>query len=214
MFFIGRCRVGYSYSALFYVKGRIFGPSMRKKKIIIAVTGASGSIYAKLLLDNLMKLADQIEKVGVVMSDNAKEVWRYELGNEAYDDYAVDFYQKMDFNAPFASGSAKYDTMIIIPCSMGTLGRIAQGISNDLISRAADVVLKERRKLIAVVRDTPFSLIHLNNMKTVTEAGGIICPANPSFYNLPETIEEVAQTVVSRVIDLAGLEQDTYRWNE
>jgi len=187
---------------------------MRKKKIIIAVTGASGSIYAKLLLDNLMKLADQIERVGVVMSDNAKEVWRYELGNEAYDNYAVDFYQKMDFNAPFASGSAKYDTMIIIPCSMGTLGRIAQGISNDLISRAADVVLKERRKLIAVVRDTPFSLIHLNNMKTVTEAGGIICPANPSFYNLPQTIEEVAQTVVSRVIDLAGLEQDTYRWNE
>ena len=187
---------------------------MRKKKIIIAITGASGSIYAKLLLDNLMKLADQIEKVGVVMSDNAKEVWRYELGNEFYDDYAVDFYQKMDFNAPFASGSAKYDTMIIIPCSMGTLGRIAQGISNDLISRAADVVLKERRKLIAVVRDTPFSLIHLNNMKTVTEAGGIICPANPSFYNLPQTIEEVAQTVVSRVIDLAGLEQDTYRWNE
>ena len=214
MFFIGRCRVGYLYSALFYAKDRIFRPSMRKKKIIIAVTGASGSIYAKLLLDNLMKLADQIERVGVVMSDNAKEVWRYELGNEAYDNYAVDFYQKMDFNAPFASGSAKYDTMIIIPCSMGTLGRIAQGISNDLISRAADVVLKERRKLIAVVRDTPFSLIHLNNMKTVTEAGGIICPANPSFYNLPQTIEEVAQTVVSRVIDLAGLEQDTYRWNE
>jgi 4-hydroxy-3-polyprenylbenzoate decarboxylase len=187
---------------------------MRKKKIIIAVTGASGSIYAKLLLDNLKTLSDQIEKIGVVMSDNAKEVWRYELGNETFDDYPVDFYQKMDFNAPFASGSAKYDTMIIIPCSMGTLGRIAQGISNDLISRAADVILKERRKLIAVVRDTPFSLIHLNNMKTVTEAGGIICPANPSFYNLPKTIEEVAQTVVSRVIDLAGLEQDSFRWNE
>jgi 4-hydroxy-3-polyprenylbenzoate decarboxylase len=187
---------------------------MRKKKIIIAITGASGSIYAKLLLDNLKSLSDQIEKVGVVMSDNAKEVWRFELGNEEYDKYPVDFYHKMDFNAPFASGSAKYDTMIIVPCSMGTLGRIAQGISNDLISRAADVILKERRKLIAVVRDTPFSLIHLNNMKTVTEAGGIICPANPSFYNLPKTIEEVAQTVVSRVVDLAGLEQDTFRWND
>ena len=187
---------------------------MGKKKIIIAITGASGSIYAKLLLDNLQLLNDQIEKVGVVMSDNAKEVWRFELGNEDYNNYTFDFYQKMDFNAPFASGSAKYDTMIIIPCSMGTLGRIAHGISNDLISRAADVVLKERRKLIAVVRDTPFSLIHLNNMKAVTEAGGIICPANPSFYNLPKTIADVAQTVVSRVIDLAGLTQESYRWNE
>ena len=187
---------------------------MKKKKIIVAITGASGSIYAKVLFDNLLKLSDQIEKVGVVMSDNAKEVWQFELGNTDYDNYSFDFYQKMDFNAPFASGSAKFDTMIIIPCSMGTLGRIAHGISNDLISRAADVVLKERRKLIAVVRDTPFSLIHINNMKIVTEAGGIICPANPSFYSIPKSLEDVAQTVVSRVVDLAGLEQDTYRWQE
>jgi 4-hydroxy-3-polyprenylbenzoate decarboxylase len=187
---------------------------MRKKKIIVAITGASGAVYAKLLFDNLQKLTDQIEQVGVVMSDNAKEVWEFELQNTAYRDYPFRFYSKMDFNAPFASGSAKYDTMIIVPCSMGTLGRIAQGISNDLISRAADVILKERRKLIAVVRDTPFSLIHINNMKTVTEAGGIICPAVPSFYSLPTTIEEVAQTVVNRVIDLAGLEQDSYRWND
>jgi len=187
---------------------------MKKKKVIVAITGASGSVYAKLLLDNLQQLSSQIEKVGVVMSDNAKEVWRFELGNSDYDQYPFDFYQKMDFNAPFASGSARFDTMVIIPCSMGTLGRIAQGISNDLISRAADVILKERRKLIAVVRDTPFSLIHINNMKTVTEAGGIICPANPSYYSLPKTIEEVAQTVVSRVIDLAGLEQESFRWNE
>ncbi|MNK63638.1 Phenolic acid decarboxylase subunit B [compost metagenome] len=187
---------------------------LKKKKIVVAITGASGSIYAKLLLDNLKALHQQIDKVGIVMSDNAKEVWRFELGNEAYNDYNFDFYSKMDFNAPFASGSAKYDTMIIAPCSMGALGRIAHGISNDLISRAADVILKERRKLIAVVRDTPFSLIHLNNMKTVTEAGGIICPATPSFYSLPKTIEEVAQTVVDRVIDLSGLEKDSYRWND
>jgi len=187
---------------------------MKKKKVIVAITGASGSIYAKLLLDNLLVLSDQVDKVGVVMSDNAKEVWRFELGNEAYDNYPFTFYHKMDFNAPFASGSAKFDTMIIIPCSMGTLGRIAHGISNDLISRAADVILKERRKLIAVVRDTPFSLIHINNMKAVTEAGGIICPASPSFYSLPKNIAEAAQTVVSRAIDLAGFEQDSYRWNE
>lgn len=187
---------------------------MKKKKVIVAITGASGSIYAKVLLDKLVELKDQIEAVGIVMSDNAKEVWQFELGNTKYEEYGFTFYNKNDFNAPFASGSAKYDTMIIIPCSMGTLGRIAHGISNDLISRAADVVLKERRKLISVVRDTPFSLIHINNMKAVTEAGGIICPANPSFYSLPKTIEEVAGTVVSRVLDLAGFEQKSYRWNE
>ncbi|MGM9478404.1 UbiX family flavin prenyltransferase [Pedobacter sp. GSP4] len=188
---------------------------MVKKKVVVAVTGASGSVYAKVLFDELVKLKDQIEQVGVVMSDNAKEVWEFELGNQNFKHFKdFQFYSKNDFNAPFASGSAKYDTMIIVPCSMGTLGRIAHGISNDLISRAADVVLKERRKLIAVVRDTPFSLIHINNMKIVTEAGGIICPANPSFYSLPTTIEEVAGTVVSRVLDLAGFEQKSYRWQE
>lgn len=185
-----------------------------RKKIIVAITGASGAVYAKVLLDNLVKLSDQIEKVGVVMSDNAKAVWQFELQNELYKSYPFEFYHKMDFNAPFASGSAKFDTMIIVPCSMGTLGRIAHGISNDLISRSADVILKERRKLISVVRDTPYSLIHINNMKTVTEAGGIICAASPSFYSLPKNIEEVATTVVSRVIDLAGLQQDAFRWNE
>lgn len=184
------------------------------KKIIVAITGASGAVYAKVLLDNLVKLSDQIEKVGVVMSDNAKAVWQFELGNTIYESYPFDFYNKMDFNAPFASGSAKFDTMIIVPCSMGTLGRIAHGISNDLISRSADVILKERRKLITVVRDTPYSLIHINNMKTVTEAGGIICAASPSFYSLPKSIEEVATTVISRVIDLTGLQQDAFRWNE
>ncbi|MFW0718619.1 UbiX family flavin prenyltransferase [Pedobacter sp. N23S346] len=188
---------------------------MIKKKVVVAVTGASGSIYAKVLFDKLIELQDQIKAVGVVMSDNAKEVWQFELGDQNYTNFNdFTFFGKNDFNAPFASGSAKYDTMIIVPCSMGTLGRIAHGISNDLISRAADVILKERRKLIAVVRDTPFSLIHINNMKTVTEAGGIICPANPSFYSLPKTIEEVAGTVISRVLDLAGFEQQSYRWQE
>ncbi len=116
--------------------------------------------------------------------------------------------------APFASGSARFDTMIICPCSMGTLGRIAGGISNDLTTRAADVVLKERRKLILVVRETPYNLIHINNMKLVTEAGGIICPATPSFYSKPSSFEQLAATVVDRVIDLCGLENTTYRWGE
>ena len=182
-------------------------------KVVVAITGASGSIYAKVLLDKLMLLKNQWHELGIVMSKNAQEVWKVELGNESYKDYEANYFEKTDFSAPFASGSAKYNVMIIAPCSMGTLGRIAAGISDDLITRAADVVLKERRKLIAMVRDTPYNLIHIKNMETVTLAGGIICPATPSFYSLPKTLEDVAATVVDRVIDLAGFNLDTYRWN-
>lgn len=183
-------------------------------KIAVAVTGASGSIYAKILLDKLLKLQDQIQEVALVMSDNAKSVWQLELGNRDFEKLPVKIYDKNDFNAPFASGSAKFNTVIICPCSMGTLARIASGISNDLTTRAADVVLKERRKLILVTRDTPLSLIHINNMKTVTEAGAIVCPASPSYYSLPKTIDELAATVVDRVIDLAGLDGKSYRWGQ
>jgi 4-hydroxy-3-polyprenylbenzoate decarboxylase len=183
-------------------------------KIVIAITGASGSVYAKSLLDNLLKYQDQLSEVAIVMSDNAKDVWKYELGNTVYDQYPFEFYQKMDFYAPFASGSARYNIMIVCPCSMGTMARIASGISNDLITRAADVILKERRKLILVTRDTPLSLIHINNMKTITEAGGIIAPASPSFYSKPSTFEALADTVTHRVLDLAGININSYRWNE
>lgn len=187
---------------------------MDKKKVVIAISGASGSVYSKVLLDKLRLLHSQIEATGIIMSDNARQVWKYELGDESYLDYPFTYYSKTDFMAPFASGSAKYDTMIICPCSMGTMGRIASGVSDDLTTRAADVILKERRKLILVARDTPFSLIHINNMKTITEAGGIICPASPSFYSRPQTIEEVAATVVDRVLDLAGFKHESYRWAE
>ena len=185
-----------------------------KHKIIVAVTGASGSIYAKVLFDKLILLKDQIETVGVIFSENAKDVWEYELGNKNFESLPFKIHNRDDFFAPFASGSAKFKTMIICPCSMGTMARIASGISNDLISRAADVILKERRKLIMIVRDTPYSLIHINNMKTVTEAGAIICPASPSFYSRPSNFEELAATVIDRVIDLADLDQTTYRWSE
>jgi 4-hydroxy-3-polyprenylbenzoate decarboxylase len=184
------------------------------KKIVIALGGSSGSIYAKVLFDRMQALKNQWSAVGVVMSDNAKFNWKHELGNENYASYPFDFYHKMDFSAPFASGSARYDTMIVCPCSMGLVGRIAQGISDDLTTRAADVILKERRRLILVPRDTPFSLIHLNNMRLITEAGGIICPAIPSFYSKPSSFEELAATVVDRVIDLAGFELDSFRWGE
>jgi flavin prenyltransferase len=181
-------------------------------KIAIAVTGASGSIYAKLLLSKLEQLQNQYESLALVMTENAKEVWKTELGDDSYQKLKVKTYSTNDFTAPFASGSGMYNTFIIIPCSMGTLGRIAAGVSNDLITRAADVVLKERRKLICVVRDTPYNLIHIRNMETVTLAGGIICPATPSFYSRPQTIEDAAATVVDRVLDLAGLTINTFRW--
>ena len=187
---------------------------MKKKKIIIGVTGASGAIYTKVLMDRLAHLKDQIEEVGLVFSDNAKTVWEYELGNKDFEKIPFKCYGKNDFMAPFASGSAQFETMIICPCSMGTLARIAHGISNDLITRAADVILKERRKLLLITRDTPLSLIHIENMRTISLAGGIVVPASPSFYSKPESFEQLAATVVDRALDLAGFENLTYRWSE
>ena len=180
--------------------------------IVVAITGASGSIYAQSLLDKLFLIKEQWINVGIVITDNAKLVWQTELGNESYKNYHAQCFSKNDFTAPFASGSGNYNVMIIAPCSMGTLARIAAGISGDLITRAADVVLKERRKLICVVRETPYNLINIRNMETITLAGGIICPATPSFYSKPTTIQEAVATVVDRVLDLAGLKNETYRW--
>ncbi len=185
------------------------------RKIVVGITGASGSIYAKVLLDRLHRIGqdDGVElTVGLVWSRNARTVWATELGSDHPPEYGFAEYGAMDFMAPFASGSARYDTMIIAPCSMGTMGRIAAGVSNDLMTRAADVVLKERRRLILVPRDTPLSLIHLRNMTTLTEAGAIIAPAMPSFYSVPADFEALAATVVDRVLDLAGLPVDTFRW--
>ncbi|HCL82353.1 MAG TPA: 3-octaprenyl-4-hydroxybenzoate carboxy-lyase [Chitinophagaceae bacterium] len=182
------------------------------RKIVVAITGASGSLYASLLIEKLSSIRSQWDTASIVMTGNARAVWETELNNRSYKDLPLEVYETNDFSAPFASGSARYDTMIIIPCSMGTLGRIATGISSDLITRAADVILKERRKLICVVRDTPYNLIHIRNMETITLAGGIICPASPSFYSKPATIEALASTVVDRVIDLAGFDLNSFRW--
>jgi 4-hydroxy-3-polyprenylbenzoate decarboxylase len=187
---------------------------MSDNKIVIAITGASGSIYPKLLIERLLTIKDQWKELSVVMSDNAKEVWRTELENEDYKNYPVKFFEKNDFYAPFASGSAKYNIMIVAPCSMGTLGRIASGVSDDVVTRAADVILKERRKLILLARETPYNLIHIQNMEKVTLAGGIICPATPSFYSRPKTFEELAATVTDRVLDIAGLNIESFRWGK
>jgi len=183
-------------------------------KIVIAVTGASGAIYARLVLDKLLAIKEQWTEAAIVMTANAREVWKMELGNESYHNYPFKFYTQEDFSAPFASGSGKYNIMVIVPCSMGTLGRVAMGISNDLITRSADVILKERRKLICVVREAPYNLVHIRNMETVTLAGGIICPATPSFYSKPTSLEEAVATVADRVLDLAGFDISTFRWGK
>jgi 4-hydroxy-3-polyprenylbenzoate decarboxylase len=180
-------------------------------KLVVAVGGASGSIYAKRLLDVVATL-DGME-VGLCFSRSGQQVWRHELGEPPrypWKTWALD-----DFSAPFASGSAGWQAMAVIPCSAGGLARIAHGISEDLIGRAADVMLKERRKLVLVLRETPLSLVHLENMSAVTRAGAVVLPASPSFYSRPRTAEALVDTVVSRVLDQLGLPNQLMpRWGE
>jgi len=183
-------------------------------KIILAVTGASGSVYALKLLGKLSALKMPPAEIAVVLSDTAKEIWKHETGQIYIPVPPARVFENNNFFAPFASGSSTYSTMIICPASLGTLGRIANGVSDDLISRAADVMLKERRKLILVPRETPYNLIHIKNMEVLTLAGAVICPATPSFYSKPQTIEDLVMTVVNRIISLAGYESDSYHWME
>jgi flavin prenyltransferase len=185
-----------------------------KHKIILGITGASGSIYAKTIIDKLTEHPEQIESCGVVFSEHARAVWDYELGITDFRDGGCKIYSDKDFFAPFASGSAGYTKMIVCPCTMGTLGKIANGITDSLITRAADVILKEKRTLILVTREMPLNLIHINNMKAVTEAGGIICPASPSFYSKPGTIDKLIATVVDKVLSLAGFSIESYEWGK
>ncbi|MDX9927858.1 MAG: UbiX family flavin prenyltransferase [Bacteroidales bacterium] len=208
---------------------------MKNRKIIVAITGASGAVYAVKLLERLRSLraadtlrvaqpkvkAEQsnllpetLQEVAVILTGNAEDIMLYETGAGYTPSGNEKLWSNKDFNAPFASGSSSYDTMIICPASMGMVGRIAHGVSDDLITRAADVMLKERRRLILVPRETPYSLIHINNMKLLTEAGAIICPATPSFYSRPQTIDDLVMTVIERVLTLAGFTIDAYRWNE
>ena len=181
-------------------------------KVIVAVTAASGSIYARLVLEQLIA-SSEVERIALILSDKASEVVAYE-GECLPKSEKV---ERMDNHAMFssvASGSAQWDAMVVVPSSMGTVGRVAAGISQTLIERAADVMLKERRRLIFVVRETPYSLIHLRNMTTLTEAGAIILPASPSFYSHPQSIDQVAMTVVERVVAHIGIDSPRYEWGE
>ena len=171
-------------------------------KILVAITGASGSLYAQRLLDNLDPRQHEIH---VVLSNYANQVLREELPEGLRLPPGVATHNLKSMNAPFASGSNPPDVMVVIPCSMGTLGRIAHGYSEDVLLRAADVVLKEKRKLILVPRETPLSLVHVKNFELLLLAGATIMPANPSYYTRPATVEQVVDTVVARVLDHMGV---------
>jgi 4-hydroxy-3-polyprenylbenzoate decarboxylase len=182
-------------------------------KLVVAVSGASGAPYAKRLLDFL---ADEGERHGVtadlVFTQTGKQVWRQEIGADPR--YPFRTWKNQDFTAPFASGSALYDGMVVVPCSAGALARIAYGLSVDLVGRAADVMLKERKKLLLVLRETPLSLVHARAITQVVEAGALVMPASPSFYSGPRTIEELVDTVVARILDRLGLPNELMkRWD-
>ena len=181
------------------------------RKIVVGITGASGAPYAKRLA-HVLRETPNVE-VAACLSKTAPEVWKLECGGDIREELGIPIFS--DFNAPFASGSAGWNAMAIVPCSMGTLARVAHGLSENLLTRAADVMLKERRTLVVVPRETPLSLIHLENMTTLARAGAVIVPAMPSFYKNPKTIGDIIDTVVARVLDHLGVKQTLVRpWGE
>lgn len=181
-------------------------------KIIVAITGASGSIYARQCLEVLAS-HPAVERVALILSDHAEDVMRAE-GVELPVSERIERFDNGDMWASVASGSARWDAMLVVPASMGTVARVASGISRTLIERAADVMLKERRRVVFVVRESPYSLIHMRNMTTLTEAGAIIMPASPSFYFNPSTIEELCLTISLRALDMIGVDTEYREWGE
>ena len=181
-------------------------------RIVVAITAASGAIYARQLLTALVE-SSEVERVALIYSTNARAVVAHE-GETMPQSAKIEEYDNNNLFAAPASGSARWDAMVVVPSSVGTIGRVASGVSQTLIERAADVMLKERRRLIFVVRETPYSLIHLRNMTTLTEAGAVILPATPSFYSLPQSIEALCQTVTERITAMLGIEGKRYEWGE
>src|SRR5438094_5907973 len=177
-------------------------------KLLLAASGASGSIYLQRLLD---QIAASSHEVHLVMSSHAKQVAKHELSALKIPK-SIKQHTENDLNVPYVSGSAKFDAMVVVPCSMATIGRIASGSSDSALLRTADVFLKERRKLIVVPRETPWNLIHARNVVTLLEAGAIVLPAIPSFYSRPRTIVDAVDTVVWRVLDQIGLPNPGAYW--
>lgn len=181
-------------------------------KVVVAITAASGAIYARQLLTALVA-SEQVERIALIYSANARAVAAHEKEKMPCS-AEIEVFENDNLFAPPASGSARWDAMVVVPSSVGTVGRIASGVSQTLIERAADVMLKERRRLILVVRETPYSLIHLRNMTSLTEAGAVILPATPSFYSHPQSIEALCQTVTERITAMLGIKSERYEWGE
>ena len=182
------------------------------KSVIVAVTSSSGAIYARQLLSLLAESAE-VERIALIYSTHAREVAEFE-GEQMPESAKITVYDNGNLFASPASGSAGWDAMAVVPSSVGTVGRIASGISQTLIERAADVMLKERRRLVFVVRETPLSLIHLRNMTALTEAGAVILPASPSFYSRPGDIESLCRSVTERTAALLGLDVPHFEWGK
>lgn len=174
------------------------------KKIVVGVTGASGAPYAKRLLDVLQARRDV--ELGVCLSSTAPEVWALECGGDVRESVRAPIWSGRDYKAPFASGSAGWSAMVVVPCSMSTAARIAHGTSDSLLTRAADVMLKERRTLIVVPRETPLSVIHLENLTALARAGALVLPAAPPFYSKPKTLDDAIDAIVARILDHLELE--------
>ena len=186
-----------------------------RKKIVVGITGASGAPYARRLTSVLKERAERVGdvEIAVCVSSTAPEVWALECGGDLREEVGLPVWGMRDYKAPFASGSAGWSAMVIVPCSMSTVARVAHGISDTLLTRAADVMLKERRTLIVVPRETPLSVVHLENLASLARSGALILPAMPSFYGKPASLDDAVDTVVGRILDHLGLEHDlSHRW--
>ncbi|HKU44843.1 MAG TPA: UbiX family flavin prenyltransferase [Polyangiales bacterium] len=182
------------------------------QKLVLGISGASGAPYAKRLLEHFRALGAEAPRVEIVLSRTAEQVWAHECGGNPRD-LGFPVFEGRDYAAPFASGSARYDGMLVLPASMSAIARIAHGVSDDLLTRAADVMLKERKRLVLVPREAPYSAIHLDNMLSVTRAGAVVLPASPSFYSRPASLEDAMDTVLARVLDHLGVEHGlSRRW--
>ncbi len=182
-------------------------------KVVVAITGASGSMYGASLIKQLLAV-ESITQIAVVFSDNGKSVWDFENAGSIPESGKIMFYENHDLFVALASGSAGFNVMFVAPCSMGSLAGIATGHSNNLILRAADVMLKERKPLVLMVREAPYSLVHLENMTRATQAGAIVFPASPFYYHHPENIQQLISPLVSRMLSVAGIAQPEVEWGQ
>lgn len=181
-------------------------------KIVLGITGASGSIYAKRFIEILDKNRDKIDDLAIVFTGAGKKVWNFEIEDLKFDEIPFKIYENNNFFVTFASGSSDFDALIVCPASMGTIGKISNSIADNLLTRTADVMLKENRNLIIVPREMPYNLIHIDNFKKLILAGAKICPASPSFYSKPKNINEAVDTVLQKIFQLLNIDIKFTQW--